>query len=382
MTAPAAVLRACVPPEPDLDRIREAAAAVENWDDAVALAAQHGVTGLVARRLDRAGAEPPPAIRDELDRAERVAARRGLALAVESARIGARLEAAGLGALALKGPALSALAYGDVAIRHSGDLDLLVRPEEGAAAQSVLAADGYRPEEVWPPARRRLHERAQGQLVPLRRGGVVLEIHTAVHPPWFGVDHERSGIWRRWIRVATEGGPIAAPSAEDTLLVVAAHAARSRWARLEWAVSIAWLAHRCPLDWELVTTLAARMGARRILALGLQLAADAAGPLPAEARAAGDEAGAARLAPALAPLAQRPSPAAPEIRLDEHDPRLRRAHLRLHERRVDRLRYAVGILRPTAEEARRVSLPPSLDMLYWPLRWVRLMRALGRSLTR
>ncbi|MGM0551183.1 MAG: nucleotidyltransferase domain-containing protein [Bacteroidota bacterium] len=50
-----------------------------------------------------------------------------------------------IGHLFLKGIGLSVRLYGDPAYRHSGDIDLLVAPEDARKVQKLLAASGYTP---------------------------------------------------------------------------------------------------------------------------------------------------------------------------------------------------------------------------------------------
>lgn len=67
-------------------------------------------------------------------------------------RVLERLEAEGVEAVVWKGAALGNLLYPDAASRQIGDLDLLVRAGERAAAEGVLAALGFtpeRPSEAW-----------------------------------------------------------------------------------------------------------------------------------------------------------------------------------------------------------------------------------------
>ncbi|MFH1084393.1 MAG: nucleotidyltransferase family protein [Chloroflexota bacterium] len=61
------------------------------------------------------------------------------------ARALARLEAAGIAAIVLKGAALAETLYEQIAVRPLGDLDLLVQREDGAAALAALAELGYAP---------------------------------------------------------------------------------------------------------------------------------------------------------------------------------------------------------------------------------------------
>ena len=63
----------------------------------------------------------------------------------ELTRISALLENNGVCVIPWKGPILAAAAYGDVALRQFGDLDILVREQDAMRAKDLLLASGYRP---------------------------------------------------------------------------------------------------------------------------------------------------------------------------------------------------------------------------------------------
>jgi hypothetical protein len=70
-----------------------------------------------------------------------------LAMQVETAAAVAALADAGIAALPLKGPGLAQAAHGDIGLRQSSDIDLLVRTEQLPGAVARLAAAGYGPPE-------------------------------------------------------------------------------------------------------------------------------------------------------------------------------------------------------------------------------------------
>jgi hypothetical protein len=72
-----------------------------------------------------------------------------LKLASETVRLSEFLGGAGIETLALKGPFLSLRLYGDVAIRPSRDIDLLIRPSELIRAREILTELGYNL--IYPP---------------------------------------------------------------------------------------------------------------------------------------------------------------------------------------------------------------------------------------
>ena len=119
---------------------------VSDRDALVELALRHGLIAQLHAALESAR-EPTQALVPGETRA-RIVSLAG-AIAVRSLRmtrqllaIVGQLEKASVPALALKGPALSQLAYGDVTRRHSVDLDILVRPADVHTARAVLEAGG------------------------------------------------------------------------------------------------------------------------------------------------------------------------------------------------------------------------------------------------
>ena len=62
----------------------------------------------------------------------------------------AALRDADVRALAFKGVALSAQAYGDFSLRGAGDLDVLVAPEDLERAHGVLRSAGWAPAPGYP----------------------------------------------------------------------------------------------------------------------------------------------------------------------------------------------------------------------------------------
>lgn len=95
--------------------------------------------------------------------AQTAARARGLALETETRRVVSRFAERRIRALPLKGPLLAQAAHGDIGLRESGDVDLLIPHWRLDDAVRVLEADGFgRPAD------------------PLRRNGLP-DLHLAVH---------------------------------------------------------------------------------------------------------------------------------------------------------------------------------------------------------
>ena len=248
-----------------------------DWDALVHLAAFHRVAPLLYKSLRDAGPEAAPnsAVTD-LEAYVRSASSRGLLLTGELLRLLKRWEAAGIRAIPFKGPALAASLYGDPALRHFDDLDVLVREADCAAAKEVVLALGYQPRRQNP----------YQQVFTLLRGEV--EINIEVHwdfklvPEVHPYDPHLAAAWTRCETISLGGHPALAFGPPDKLLYLCVHGSRHLWFRLQWICDVAQLLRTCPtLDWDRLMAQAKASGGQRMLFLGLSLAHDLLGaPLP------------------------------------------------------------------------------------------------------
>jgi adenylate cyclase class IV len=97
-------------------------------------------------QLDAISPETMPSdILDELGAYFRANNIRNLSLTRELLRLSREVETRGIPVIPYKGPILAALAYGNLALREFGDLDVLVRTQDVLRAKELLASFGYRP---------------------------------------------------------------------------------------------------------------------------------------------------------------------------------------------------------------------------------------------
>lgn len=138
-------LIACGAPPPDA--VRRLSGHLDsrlNWPALIELADSLRMLPLFARVLSQCPlGTVPPAILAEIRSRVVAKAMRSLAMAGELSRLLRILETAGMTPIAFKGPTLAHAAYGDIALRDSGDLDIFVPHSQIAKALKILAAEGY-----------------------------------------------------------------------------------------------------------------------------------------------------------------------------------------------------------------------------------------------
>jgi hypothetical protein len=103
-----------------------------------------GHLGLAGSRLDAIeGGRLPRSFREAVDRSVEVTRRRGAVQATIAMRWTEKLEAAGIACLPIKGPLLGQRLFGDLGLRASGDVDLLVAPGDLWETAAIVRADGF-----------------------------------------------------------------------------------------------------------------------------------------------------------------------------------------------------------------------------------------------
>ncbi|HEU4556419.1 MAG TPA: nucleotidyltransferase family protein, partial [Longimicrobium sp.] len=309
--------------------------------------------------------------------AHRLQLHHALAMAGELRRLLDLLSSGGFEALAYKGPALAAAAYGDLSLRTFADLDLLVRPDDVPRALEVLGKAGYASALALSPAQERWFRRVDGDYPLVHRDtGALVELHARVSSLRFGMPIETAALIRRSRTVALGGGEVRTLGDDDHLLVLCVHGAKHRWQRLEWLAAIAALLRAGRGDVGTVLARAAELRARRTALLGLHLAAELLGaPVPeAVSREVAADAGLRALAAEAVERMLGPEPGddGAETRANL------RFNLRLRDGAVDRARYvARWLFGPGPEDWRWTHLPDALFPLYRVLRPVRLLARHG-----
>jgi hypothetical protein len=352
---------------------------VRDWEWLLKAARAHGVLPRLARIVRDANGATPDPVRRELHARARESATRSLRLTGDLIRILDACAARGIRALAHKGPALALLAYGDLALRPSRDLDILVDPADVPAGRALLEQLGYRPGPLDPPPAQRRAFLACGSECVYTRDDDIVELHWRILPPYFAMRLPFAELWERRAALPLGGRTIPTLSREDLALALCAHGAQHRWERLEWIADVARLLRPATVDWSVAAQRARRLGGARMVGLALRLAADlldAALPVACASLAVDPAVG--RLAVAVRDDLVRHTPPSRATSLTH-----RAFHVRVHERLRDRVRYVWQVsITPNLLDWALVRLPAPLAPLYYVIRPVRLAVKYARLLFR
>lgn len=354
----------------DDGRLDRALQADPDWDRVVTIAERHGLSALLHRAFERSAATVPETTRSDLERSARDVARRNLVLLDETYALIDALREAGVRAVPYKGPVLAATLYGDLALRASIDVDLLVRAADLDAASAVLAERGYER-----PADEARYEAVLGRLASSHHRRFVrteptlrVELHWRFASPRWSPSPRADTALESVELAEVHGRELEVLAPEVRLVGLCVHGGRHAWSRLAWLLDVSLLAGEAGLDWDRVLAVADDWRVERLVLLGLALAEEMFDlPLPETVRAR------------IAADAGLPSllEAAVDRSLGGDGPPSASAplwfQLRAADRHRDRLATLVRLaFVPSWKDVEAVSLPSRLSVLYYVVRPVRL----------
>ncbi|CAN5397440.1 hypothetical protein BH09SUM1_BH09SUM1_13290 [soil metagenome] len=263
------------------DRLRVLLAPGIDYNELLRLSDIHHVTPLIAKSLERTAPDlVPESMLAFLKGRYRNSLQTALLFSAELHRVLAEMKTAGVTAIPYKGPALAAAAYGDVALRLSGDLDFLVRAEDAPRVAQALNDAGYEPRNnVF------VGSDDPGDMTRLTRelclwreiGGkrISVEIHWALLERYiaFPITVEMA-IQRAGVSILA-GKEIPSMAPDDLLLTLIAHASKHMWSRLLWLCDIAEIFRsETRIDWDAFVVSARQGGCLRMTAIAAILAED------------------------------------------------------------------------------------------------------------
>jgi hypothetical protein len=313
-------------------------------------------------------------------------ARHNLSQTRELVRLLRLFDSHGISALPFKGPILAALVYGNVSLRHFGDLDILVHRRHLRRVKRLLFSRGYSfavtpswLEQSFPILSRRKDFIFTSQDQQTR-----IELHWRLSGNHFRIPFKMKRLWDQLEPIAFAGSKVRSLPLEDLILYLCLHGTRHSWERLAWICDVAELIRVHPeIDWDNLMKRARMLGNERALALGLFLASDLLGAgLPADVSARIQIDPKVRLAATrVHQLLFRQEANGLDISYWYHH------HLLMRERFRDRVRLYLYYCRrffrltvtPNARDHALLPLPGSLSFLYYMLRPFRLVGKYGGS---
>ena len=270
----------------------------------------------------------------------------------------------------LKGALLAEMAYGEIGLRHAGDIDVLIARADFERARELLESLDYQMTPALNGAQLASHLNAHCEIQFMRDDWfTVVDLHWALAPKSFVFKLETDDVLTRLQRVSVAGMEFETLGNEDLILYQAMHGAKHLWRRLEWISSLGETIRAADsTDWDVLMRRAADAHATRMLMLGLQLA---------------QRVSKIRVPPSLTDESLADEVMAQMFTLsgaaDSTETNL--YNLKIMDRKRDALVSALrAIFVPTLTDWHALQLPPSLHSLYYAYRPLRLTKLYSHSL--
>jgi len=269
-------------------RIRELVKRPIDWSYLVGLARSHGMMPLLHWHLTALGLrEVPVEIQQRLKDDFQANSRRNLFLTGKLIELLQLLRAHSIPAVPYKGPFLAHYLFGNLALREFSDLDILVPRDRALQARDLVASCGYslrtpvsghKTEKSFLDWECEFHQVSSD-------GSVYVEIHWALAPYLASLPIQFESLWPQLRRTSFGGSEVLCFRPTDLLFVLCSHGAKHGWGRLDWVCGVSELirGYQKEIDWNEVIDVTERIGIRRMVFLGLYLAAELLGaPVPIE----------------------------------------------------------------------------------------------------
>jgi hypothetical protein len=325
-----------------------------------------------------------PGLKRRLSELQRASAVRTLRQAGHLVRTLDVLASAGIRAIPFKGLVWAQVLYGDITMRNSADLDLLVDYGSAPAAREALLANGLLDFNPFNQKMMHKHHGIQGQICLFSpEAQLFVDLHWKVNVATGRRSLEFEPVLSRSAEVEVLGRPLVCPSGTDMILMTCLAGTRDRWNTVGRLLDLAVEIRQMPVEgWGDLLNTASVYGFRRRLTVSV---GHVCGLLRLEMPALiADQVAEDRVGRALVhslsvnALAKRPPDGLRE-RLT-----LLFWNSATEDRYGDWLRQAFSrLFLPTSEDWGAVSLPRWLDWLCYPLRPGRLaVKWVGRLLRR
>lgn len=239
-----------------------------NWDFLMRLAVHHGVYPLVYQYLS--AVENAALTHDViylLRKKSRDNMAKSLQMTGELVKLIRSMERNGIRVVVLKGFPLGNKLYGNVALRPSHDLDILVWPEDLNKARRVIEAQDYNrifPSFSGTPKQLQNWMKSQHHISYWQKDKQIsLELHWRVGH--HGLDMPLICVENGLIQVKIAGQSMYMLGAEELLLFLVLHGASHAWFRLKWLCDIGMVLSQGEISWQRLYRLTRGLGFESLL---------------------------------------------------------------------------------------------------------------------
>lgn len=338
-----------------------------NWGEFMLLARHHRVYPNLYTKLKKSEAAGiPPQVMKELQNLYENNTFAMLHLSAEMEYISKLFLESDIRTIILKGPVLADDLYGDISLRTSSDLDVLIPIRNMDQVEEMLSGLGYIKDDEYKTILGDWKWRHHHVTYNHFHKGIKLEIHWRLGPGP-GKEPTFDELWERKRISSITNHPVYYLGREDLFLFLASHGGRHGWSRLRWLADIDQIA-RQDVSYSKLQSLLKKYSQLHIGAQAMILAVKLLHtPLTTELESLTSVRRGDRLAEeALFYIRQKVN--LHTFPVPEHVSKYHKRHLFSLMAPWQKILFIMSFLYPYPEDAETLKLPVRLHFLYFPLR--------------
>lgn len=214
-----------------------------NWTRLIALSERHRLLPQLYKSIKELSLSVPIEIPSDLKEKYYAQTEHVIKLATEGVRISTLLNRRGVDNILLKGPFLSDLIYGDVAIRPSRDIDILVDPMSVEQVHDLLLSEGYKmvyPDFILSKRQKNFYQKHKNQVAFRNpQNGILIEVHWRLFSQTSLLPITTNEVFAESQERIIAGKSIRILSPKHNFEFLCLHGSIHQWFRLLWLRDIA-----------------------------------------------------------------------------------------------------------------------------------------------
>lgn len=247
-----------------------------NWEKFIRLVNYHRVLPIVYLNLQKYAADAiPPHQFDRLKNQCKKQKIHAMRFTAELVRLVKLFRQEGIKVICLKGPVLALQLYGDTALRHIIDIDLLVEHRDIEKVHQLLVRSGYatkHPELFSSTLHWRVFKKLKHHIPYYHKKELFqLEIHFRLVNNFHVFPNNELNVENNLQSFVYAGVKLNTLAAIDNILFLFVHGSIHKWHRLKWLTDMAQLYHSQSIDWKKLFDRAGETGLERPVLQGMLL---------------------------------------------------------------------------------------------------------------
>jgi hypothetical protein len=289
-----------------------------------------------------------------------------LSLSAEVESISKFLSKKDIRTIFLKGPVLAKDLYGEISLRTSCDIDVLVSLKDLTRAEDYLVELGYVKNDYFTTVLSDWKWRHHHVTYFHSEKNIKLELHWRLNPGP-GIEPGFEDLWERKRKSSLTNFPVYLLGIEDLFLFLTTHGARHGWSRLRWLLDIQQMAKQS-LNWRPIIALLKKYKCQHIGSQALVLVYELLGSFPPDSCTALLQNHRGRKLAQEAMFYLKDMINLHSHPLPKHINDYHKKHLYSLKSIKEKFLFLLSLLHPYPDDVMLLPLPKYLEFLYIPLR--------------